>query len=120
MCLDAAVQGRMLQLGMGLSQGLCQRLDVRNDGGRIVGEADCNVVGSRVRSRSVTTFAGDSAYRTEVRATYDPPMLGMKDSRTVIDTRHVGPCPPSMRPGDMTLPGGRTVNVLEMGTIPAK
>jgi hypothetical protein len=43
------------------------------------------------------------------RATFDPPLKGMKESSTIIDGKHVGACKPGQQPGDMTLPSGQTI-----------
>ncbi len=111
MCLDASVQRQLIRSGEGFAENLCRRSEVRNDAGQIVTEADCEVAGTRIRSRSVTTFMGDTGYRTEVQATYTPPLAGRAESRTIIEGRHAGACLPGMTPGDLILPDGRMVSV---------
>jgi hypothetical protein len=74
-----------------------------------------------MKSSSVTTFTGDTAYHTEVKSTYDPPMQGMPSANAVIDAKWTGACPAGMQAGDVVLPDGRKMNVRSMaaGTIPA-
>lgn len=115
MCIDASVQGEMVQMGEGWTQRMCKRNVVKVEGGRFVGESECNLGESVATSRSVMSFTGDTGYTTEIDSTYNPPFMGMKTAKTRIDGRHTGACPAGMKPGDMTLPGGQTVNVLQMG-----
>ena len=110
MCLDESVQEEMMQVNQGMQQRMCSKNSLRNEGGKIVGDAECTLGTSKMKSHAVTTFSGDSAYRTETEASYDPPLMGMTQSSTTIEGRYVGPCKPGMRPGDIAT-GGRTVNV---------
>ena len=111
MCMDAAVQKEMMELGMGTMKNMCSKNDVRRDGNRIYGSAECKFGESTMKSTSVTTFTGDIAYRTEVKASYEPPMMGMTSGTTVIDAKWSGPCPTGMQVGDVVMPDGRKVNM---------
>jgi hypothetical protein len=58
------------------------------------------------------TLTSDTAYHTEIRASFDPPLKGTpRDSLTVIDGKHVGDCKEGQKPGDMTLPSGQQMNI---------
>jgi len=74
-------------------------------------DAVCNLGGSTMKSHSVMTLTGDTQYRTEAHATFDPPMAGQAVTDTVIEGRYVGACKPGQQPGDMTLPTGQTMNI---------
>ena len=111
MCMDAAVQKEMMDMGMGTMKEMCSKNDIRRDGNRVYGNAECKFGESTMKSSSVTTFKSDVAYRTEVKATYDPPMMGKSSGTTVIDAKWAGPCPAGMKAGDVTLPNGRTVSM---------
>jgi hypothetical protein len=60
------------------------------------------------------TLTGDTGYRTEISATYDPPFMGMKDSKSTIEGKYVGPCRDGLVPGDFIMPGGQKVNMKAM------
>ena len=113
-CLDASLQQDMIRMSTGMMQGMCSKLDTKYVGNTFTGEATCNFGGSTMKSRSVMTMTGDSAYRTEAHASFDPPMAGMSQSDTVIDGRHIGACKPGQQPGDMTMPNGQTMNIRNM------
>ncbi|MGE5168923.1 MAG: DUF3617 domain-containing protein [Rudaea sp.] len=111
MCLDAGVQREMFDMGVGAMKGMCSKHDFRFSGNRGTGEFVCDMGGSKMHSKSRMVMNGDSAYRTEVDTTYDPPFMGRAASKMVITARNVGPCKPGQRPGDVVLPNGRTMNL---------
>jgi hypothetical protein len=110
-CLDASLQQEMIRMSSGMMQGMCSKFDTKYVGNTFTGEATCNLGASTMRSRSVMTLTGDSAYHTESHASFDPPMGGMSQSDTVIDGRNVGACKPGQQPGDFTTPNGQTMNI---------
>ena len=114
MCLDDSVQQDMYRMSTGMMAGMCSKHDVNVSGSRVTMSAVCDVGGTKMRSQSVMTLTGDTAYRTETHATFDPPMMGTAESTTAIQGRHVGACSPGQQPGDMTLPGGKTINLRQL------
>src|SRR3974390_1885881 len=42
-CIDAAVQKEMLDMGMGSMKSMCSKNDIRRDGNRMFGEAECKL-----------------------------------------------------------------------------
>ena len=118
MCMDAAMQKEMMDAGMGTMKELCAKNEIRREGNKVYGTAECKFGESTMKSTSVTTFAGDTAYRTEVKATYDPPMAGRAAGNTVIEAKWTGPCPAGMQPGDVVLPDGRKINMRAMSGGP--
>jgi hypothetical protein len=119
MCMDPAVQKEMMDMGMGTMKTMCSKNDIRRDGNKVYGSAECKFGTSTMKSTSVTTFTGDTAYHTEVKSTYDPPMQGMGSGNTVIDAKWTGACPAGMQAGDVTLPDGRRINMRTMGAAAA-
>jgi Protein of unknown function (DUF3617) len=114
LCTDASLQQEMVRMSTGMMQGMCSKFDTKLVGNTFSGEAICNLGSSTMRSRSVMTLIGDTAYRTEAHATFDPPMGGISQSDTVIEGRNVGACKPGQQPGDMTMPNGQTMNIRNM------
>lgn len=113
MCLDASVQKEMMEMSQGMQKSMCSSNDMRREGSKIIGTAKCKISGSNMMSQSITTFDGDAAYHTDVRATYDPPLSGMKESTSTIDAKYLGPCKAGMKPGDMSV-NGQTINIRQM------
>ena len=117
-CIDAAVQKEMLDMGMGSMKSMCSKNDMRRDGNRIYGEAECKLGESTMKSKSVTTFTSDTAYHTEVKASYDPPFMGKNASTTVIDAKWTGACPAGVKAGDVIMPDGKSINMRDMTRAP--
>ena len=72
-CLDASTQKAMLDMSAGMQKEMCTRMDIRRDGSKFITDAECRLGESVVKSHGVMTMIGDSAYRTESSATFDPP-----------------------------------------------
>jgi hypothetical protein len=113
-CLDDTLQQEMYKVSTGMMAGMCSKHDIKVAGNRVTTIADCDLGVTKMRSQSVMTLNGNAAYRTEAHATFDPPMNGTKESTTIIDGRNVGACKAGQQPGDMTLPGGQTINVRQL------
>ena len=117
-CLDMTLQQDMINMGTGMMQGMCRKHDLKVDGNKVTGEAICKFGDSTMTSRSVMTMMGDTAYRTEAHAKFEPPMNGMSESDTVIEGRWLGACKPGQRPGDIVMPNGQTMNLRNMMSGP--
>ncbi len=115
MCVDEVSQQQMYASGMGAARETCSRNEFRRDGARYVGYSECKFGDSKVVGRTVMTLAGDTGYHVEVKSTYDPPFMGMKDAQTTLDGKYVGACRDGLVPGDMVMPGGQKVNVRDFG-----
>lgn len=116
MCLDDSVQREMFDMGAGAMQGMCSKHDFRFSGNRATGDFVCNMGGTRTHAKSTMVLEGNTAYRTEIDTTYDPPLMGRASSKMIITARNLGPCRAGMRPGDLVLPNGMTMNMHDMYT----
>ena len=111
LCLDASIQQEMIKMSTGMMAGMCSKSELKASGNKFVGEAVCNLGGSTMKSKSVMTMTGDTSYRTEAEATFDPPFGGQAVSKSVIEGKYVGACKPGQQPGDLTTPTGQTINI---------
>lgn len=118
MCLDDSVQKDMFDMGAGAMQGMCSKHDFTFSGNRGTGDFICDFGGSRMHSKSTMVLTGNTAYRTEIRTTYDPPLMGQAESTTILTARHLGACKPGQRAGDMVLPNGQTLNMRDVMGAP--
>ncbi len=120
-CLDASTQKAMLDMSAGMQKEMCTRMDIRREGERYVTDAECRLGASVVKSHAVMTMTGDTAYRTESTATFDPPFDNdLRETKTVIEGRHTGACRDGMRPGDMVTPSGEKINLNRLSPPPPK
>ncbi len=118
MCMDASLQKEMMDAGMGQMKELCAKNEIRREGNKVYGNAECKLGESTMKTSSVTTFTGDTAYHIDIKATYDPPMAGKSSGSTAIDAKWTGPCPAGMQSGDVLLPDGRKVNMRAAAQAP--
>ena len=114
MCLDDSVQREMYTMSTGMMAGMCSKHEIKVAGNKVTTIANCDLGIAKMQSQAVMTLSGNTSYHTEARATFDPPLNGAKESTSIIDGKHVGACKPGQLPGDMTLPGGQTVNVRQL------
>jgi hypothetical protein len=83
----------------------CTKNVVRHEGDKIVAESVCKVEGTTATTRTVFSGKFDSAYKADIKSTYDPPMHGMRESSSTIDAKWLGPCPAGQKAGDIVMPG---------------
>ena len=114
MCIDQNADQQWMQMGSGMSKDACSKQDYKVEKDRIVVSSVCKVGQSVATSRSVFTGKYDSAYRVESQSTYDPPMMGRKEMKAVIDAKWVSACKDGQRPGDMIMGNGMTMNINDM------
>lgn len=114
MCIDQNADQQWMQMGNSTLKDACSKQDYKVEKDRITVNSVCKVGQSVATSRSVFTGKYDSAYRVESQSTYDPPMMGRKESKTVIDAKWVGTCKAGQRPGDMIMSNGMTMNINDM------
>lgn len=115
MCVDEKFNKDMMSFSQNMGA-QCSKHTMRRDGNRVLGEAECTMGKTVVKSQSVTTFTSDTAFRAENRATFTPPMAGMNESLTTQEGRYVGACPADMKPGDIKV-HGRIMNINDMAKM---
>ena len=83
----------------------CTKNVVRREGEKVVAESVCKMQGTTATTRSVFTGKFESAYKGEIKTTYDPPLHGMRESSSMMEAKWVGPCLAGQKAGDVVMPG---------------
>lgn len=112
-CSDAASEPDVL-LSILPGQEHCAPLDVVRSSAGMVIQTHCEVHDIKVDSHM--TMSGDFgvAYRGRFNVHYaSGPVPAPQTGDVLFEASWVGPCTPGMRPGDMVLSNGITVNVLK-------
>ena len=117
-CVDKATDAAMMKMGQGMSEKMgasCSKQELRKEGSRYITESECAMNGG-MRMVSKGVFTGDftSQYRGEISAKYDPPMMGMSESKTTITAKWVGPCKEGQKPGDIVMANGMKMNMADL------
>jgi len=112
-CIDKETDAKLMQSGMGIVNSMCSKNESRNESGKFITESTCNVMGSEVTSRSVTSGDFSSSYVTEVTSKNNPPLMGQAGSNMKITAKYLGACKAGQKPGEMILANGMKINPLE-------
>lgn len=109
-CTDATTDKLFMKMGMG---DLCKKLEVQQQDGGYTVDSDCTFGTLHTIGRAVVTGDFQTAYKMLVYTTTTGTTLPKEPSMTVNATR-LGDCEPGQKPGDVIMPGGKTMNLLEM------
>jgi len=110
-CIDEKTDDLARQLGSAAMQ--CSKQEMSRDGEAYVVDSVCRIGESTATTRARITGTFDAAYQVDVDSKYEPALMGMREGRAIVTARWLGPCRPGQRAGDMTLPGGVTINILD-------
>ena len=123
-CIDAATD-QMMQSRAGAGPGTgpgagpgagtppqCSKRDVQKTGGTVTIDSICTVAGRTVNTHAVVTGSFDSAYTMTVTSQGDgiPAGAGIM----TMSAKWLGPCAADQRPGDMIMPNGMKINILDL------
>jgi hypothetical protein len=97
----------------------CQE-DMRSEVGRVLTHKEvCKLPDTTMTRLTVVTGDMNSSYRVSSHTTYAPPRAKQDESDMTMEAQWKGACPAGMRPGDMVLPGGMKMNVVDMQRMTA-
>lgn len=113
-CIDAATDRELMRFGLGMTEQLCSKRELSISGSVATIDAVCKIGNSQQTSRSTIRYTGDSGYRTEIKAKFDPPFLGKSESTTIQEAKWTGPCPADMKPGDLVTGPGMKINIKDV------
>jgi hypothetical protein len=111
LCIDAATESALINMGTDAAKSACSKNDVQVSGSNVTADMVCKFGEREVTTHAVTTFTGDSAFHTEANVHFEPPVVGKSDRTTTHDGKWVGPCGPDMKPGDLTTANGIKMNI---------
>jgi len=88
----------------------CKLLNSTFENSALTVEMQCSVGNSDVKSKTVTTYQGDTASHTESHSVYTPPLMGMTEVTMTMDQKYVSACAAGAKPGDITHANGKVTN----------
>lgn len=120
-CIDAATDKAMMEAGMSAMQSMCSRHEMKREGDAYVWDTDCAMGPMKTTSHVVLTGDFQSAYTMritgEVTGMPDVGGLGKAATKTAMTQNAkwlAAACPDGVKPGDMQMPGGITINANDM------
>lgn len=112
-CIDAQTDAEMQAMGTEMSQ-MCTKRSLRREGDTYIANSECTLGPTKVKSHSETSGDFSSSYTVRVQSTFEPPLMGMKDTNTFMTATWVGPCAAGQAPGDIILSDGMKMNIKSM------
>lgn len=116
-CVDAATDKALQEFGQSqpkMNRKACKE-ETRNEAGKmLVHRTVCKEGSDTVTSHIVVSGDFDSSYRVQSTTTYDPPRKAAKEADVVVEARWLGACTAGQKPGDMVMPGGMKMNIVDM------
>lgn len=110
-CIDEKTDD-LMKKEMGENQKTqCSKNEMHKEGDKIVAESVCKLENSTAKTRAIFTGNFDSAYKADIKSTYEPPVGGMKEASSVIEAKWLGPCKAGQKPGDIVMPGMPNINM---------
>jgi hypothetical protein len=110
-CVDAQTDQAMQARFGSAPQRSCSKRDVQKSGDTTTVDSVCTIAGKTMTNHMVITGSFDSGYTM----TMTMQTQGLPAPRTMTMTaKWLGPCAAGQRPGDMIMPNGRTMNILDL------
>jgi hypothetical protein len=118
-CVDAATDKLMNSNFGGMTKEACSKQDVKTVGNTITMDSVCKFGEATTTSHATITGSFDSAYTVKVTSTRQggPAIPGMapgQASNMTIEAKWLGACKAGQKPGDIIMPNGFKMNVLNM------
>lgn len=119
LCTDEPTEAKFSLMGQQISKDMCPKNVITPTAGGWTFESECDMAGM---GKSVTKgeATGDLNSRYTIKATVvttgsSMPQANGTSQMEILAVRE-GECPAGMKPGDMTLPGGMTMNLNSLPT----
>ncbi|HEV3160512.1 MAG TPA: DUF3617 family protein [Xanthobacteraceae bacterium] len=110
-CIDASTDQAMQGHGGAAAGNDCSKRDVQKSGSTMTVDSVCTVAGKAVTSHIVVNGSFDSEYTMNI--TSQGAARGGQSGVT-LTARWLGPCAADQKPGDMIMPNGTRMNILNM------
>jgi hypothetical protein len=113
-CTDEATDRQMNGMAGPTAQQACAKQDIRKTATGYASDTVCTIAGRSITSHSDVVGDFNSAYTVTTVSHSEGGPGGARDTTSRIEAKWIGPCKPDQKPGDIMMPGGRKMNVMEM------
>jgi Protein of unknown function (DUF3617) len=118
-CTDETTDKAMSSTFSPMSKDICSKNDIQKTATGYVTDSVCTVGGISVTSHSETTGDFNSGYTVRVTSHSQGGPSGPRDTTMTVEAKWLGACKADQKPGDIVMPGGRTMNVKDMEKLKA-
>jgi len=114
-CTDAATDKEMSSSFSPASKEMCSKQDIQKTATGYVTDSVCAVAGMTITSHSEISGDFNAAYTVKSTSHSQGGPAGVpRDSTTVIEAKWLGACKADQKPGDIVMPGGIKMNIMDM------
>ncbi|MGZ3409106.1 MAG: DUF3617 domain-containing protein [Xanthobacteraceae bacterium] len=116
-CIDAATDKLMRSpSGRPGAEEDCSKRDISTNGDQTIVDSVCTYGGKTMNSHMVITGSFDSSYVMNITTKSEGALAPgeMSELSMTLQGKWLGPCAADQKPGDMILPGGTKMNVLDL------
>ena len=122
-CTDETTDKEMSTAASPMAKQVCSKQDIQKTATGYVSDSICGVAGVNVTSHAEITGDFNSAYSVKSTSRTEGGPSGVpRDGTTTIEAKWLGACKADQKPGDIMMPGGMKMNILELdkmkGMIP--
>lgn len=119
-CTDATTDKEMSAGASSMGKDVCSKQDIQKTATGYVSDSVCGVAGMSITSHAEITGDFNSAYTVKSSSHSEHGPSGVpRDSTTTIEAKWLGACKADQKPGDIIMPGGRTMNIKDMEKMKA-
>ena len=116
-CTDASTDKQM-STSFSPGKETCAKQDIQKTATGYVSDSVCSVAGMTVTSHAEITGDFNSAYTVKSTSHSEGgPANITRDSTTTVEAKWVGACKADQKPGDIVMPGGMKMNILELDKL---
>ena len=115
-CTDASTDKQM-STSFSPGKDSCAKQDIQKTATGYVSDSVCTVAGMTVTSHAEITGDFNSAYTVKSTAHSERAGGPARDSTTTIEAKWLGACKADQKPGDIVMPGGMKMNILELDKL---
>jgi hypothetical protein len=112
-CTDETTDKEMSTAFAPMSKEVCSRRDFQKTATGYVSDSVCSIGGMSMTSHSDISGDFDSAYTVTTTAHTDSGPSGPHDTAMTIEAKWLGACKPDQKPGDVVMPGGFKINIMD-------
>ena len=99
---------------------MCSKQDIQKPATGYVSDTVCSVASMTITSHAEITGDFNSAYTVKSTShSQGGPANVTRDTTTTIEAKWLGACKADQKPGDIMMPGGTKMNVLELDKLKA-
>ena len=116
-CTNESTDRQMNGMAGPSAQQSCSKQDIRKTATGYAADTVCNIAGRSITSHSDVVGDFNSAYTVTTVSHSEGGPGAARDTTSKIEAKWIGPCRPDQKPGDIVMPGGRKMNVMEMPNL---